>query len=120
MDTLSGALVIVLAVMVPPQPGIGREALASSSDMPLGWSYSPSTYTQRIPIVALAFVGLFISRYLAAFQLGHIDSVWDPFFGTSRPDAADGIATHGTAAVITPSRPRPFPPHDAVFGPNPL
>src|SRR3546814_2826001 len=64
MDTLIGALVIVLAVMVPPQPGIGREALASSSDMPLGWSYSPSTYTQRIPIVALAFVGLFISRYL--------------------------------------------------------
>src|SRR3546814_16778235 len=101
MDTLIGALVIVLAVMVPPQPGIGREALASSSDMPLAWSYSHSTYTQRIPIVALAFVGLFISRYLAAFQLGHFHSVWDRFFGTVRPTAAAGIATHATQGVTT-------------------
>jgi hypothetical protein len=65
----------------PADAGISHRALASDDDRPLGWSYSPSSFTQRIPIVALAFVGLFVSRYLAAFQMGHIDGLWDPFFG---------------------------------------
>ena len=30
--------------------------------------------------IALALVGLLISRQLAAYQLGHIDGLWDPFF----------------------------------------
>ncbi len=111
MDTLIGALVIVLAVMLPPQPGIAREALASPSDTPLGWSYSPSTYTQRVPIVALAFIGLFISRYLTAYQLGHIDSVWDPFFASNRPEVGNG-----TEAVITSSVSKAFPIPDAGLG----
>ena len=29
----------------------------------------------------MAWVGFFGSRYLAAYQLGYIDHVWDPFFG---------------------------------------
>jgi hypothetical protein len=36
---------------------------------------------QRVPIIAFALVGFFISRYLAAYQLGHLPAVWDPFFG---------------------------------------
>jgi hypothetical protein len=36
-------------------------------------------------------VGLFVSRYLAAFQLGHTGSVWDPLFGD------------GTERIITSS-----------------
>ena len=110
VDTLVGMLVVVFAVMVPAQPGISRDALASDSDLPLGWSYSPSSYVQRAPIVALAFVGLFVSRYLAAFQLGHIDSVWDPFFGGTA-----GVA-NGTEAVITSSVSKVFPIADAGFG----
>ena len=74
-------LIVAFAVMIPPTPGISRRALAADDDRPLGWSYSPSSFTQRIPIVALAFVGLFVSRYLAAYQIGHIDGLWDPFFG---------------------------------------
>src|SRR3546814_21009382 len=73
MDTLIGALVIVLSVMVPPQPGIGREALASSSHIPLAWSHSPSTYTPRIPTVALAFGGLSLFRHLGASPLAHLN-----------------------------------------------
>jgi len=111
MDTLVGSLVIVLAVMVAPQPGIAQEALASRSDCPVGWSYSPSTYTQRIPIVALAFIGLFVSRYLAAYQMGHIDSLWDPFFASNSPNA-----TNGTEAVVTSSVSRAFPIPDAGLG----
>lgn len=110
MDTLLGMLVMVLAVMVPSQPGISRTALASNADLPLGWSYSPSSYVQRVPIVALAGIGLLVSRYLAAYQLGHIDAVWDPVFG----GAAD--APNGTATVITSSVSKAFPIADAGFG----
>ena len=85
VDTLVGTLVIVFAVMVPPQPGVSREALASDADLPLGWSYSPSSYVQRIPIVTLAFVGLFVSRYLAAYQLGHVDFALGPVLRRGRP-----------------------------------
>lgn len=80
-DTLAGMLIVAFAVMIPPTPGISRRALAADDDRPLGWSYSPSLFTQRIPIIGLAFVGLFVSRYLAAYQLGHIDGLWEPFFG---------------------------------------
>jgi nucleoside-diphosphate-sugar epimerase/uncharacterized membrane protein len=110
VDTLIGTLVIVFAVIVPPQPGISREALASSADVPLGWSYSPSSYVQRVPIVALAFVGLFVSRYLGAFQLGHIDSLWDPFF------SGHGGGRNGTEAVVTSSVSKSFPIADAGLG----
>jgi uncharacterized membrane protein len=112
VDTLVGTLVIVLAVLVPPQPGINPEALASDSDLPLGWSYSPSSYVQRIPIVALALVGLFVSRYLAAYQLGHIDSLWDPFFGGVDP--ASG--RNGSETVVTSAVSHAFPIPDAGLG----
>ncbi|HYD72324.1 MAG TPA: NAD-dependent epimerase/dehydratase family protein, partial [Candidatus Binatia bacterium] len=69
-DTLAGALVVAFAVMVGAPPGIATSALADRTDTPAGWSYSPSTYVQRVPIVALAFLGFLISRYLTSFQLG--------------------------------------------------
>jgi uncharacterized membrane protein len=109
-DTLVGMLAIVFAVMVPPQPGVSRAALASSADLPFGWSYSPSSYAQRMPIVALAFIGLLISRYLAAYQLGHIDIAWDPFFR-----GVDG-ESNGTETVITSAVSKAFPIADAGFG----
>jgi uncharacterized membrane protein len=65
---------------------------------------------QRVPIVGLAFIGLFISRYLAAFQLGHIESVWDPFFSGS------GGGRNGSEAVVTSSVSKAFPIADAGFG----
>lgn len=110
VDTLLGMLVIVLAVMVPPTPGISRAAQVSPADLPLGWTYSPSSAVQRIPIVALALIGLLVSRYLAAFQLGHIDSVWDPFFA-----GIDG-KSNGTDAVITSLVSQSFPIPDAGLG----
>ncbi len=111
VDTLIGILVVAFAVMIPPTPGISRRALAADDDRPLGWSYSPSAFTQRIPIVALAFVGLFVSRYLAAFQLGHIDGLWDPFFG---PGASP--ASNGSEAVVTSWVSKGFPIADAGLG----
>jgi len=110
VDTLIATFIIVFAVMVPPQPGISQEALTSPADVPLGWSYSPSSYVQRVPIVGLAFIGLFISRYLAAFQLGHIESVWDPFF------SGNGGGRNGSEIVVTSSVSKAFPIADAGFG----
>ena len=58
--------------------------------MPPNWSYNPSDWTQRLPIIVLAVIGLYVSRYLATYQLGHIPAVWDPFFDGSPPDPQNG------------------------------
>jgi len=111
IDTLVGMLVVTFAVIIPPVSGISRRALAADDDRPLGWSYSPSAFTQRMPIVALAFVGLFISRYLAAYQMGHIDGLWDPFFGPG-----DAPVRNGSEAVVTSWVSKGFPVADAGLG----
>ena len=101
--TLTGALVIGLALLVRPAVGVGPSAMRGP-DIPPGWDYSPSSWTQRLPIIALAFVGLYISRYLAAFQLGHTELAWDPFFGD------------GTERVITSKVSEAWPVSDAGVG----
>lgn len=78
-DTLVGALVIAFAVLVSGMPGMDMSVMMTGPDIPPGWSYNPSTWVQRAPIILLAAVGFFASRYMTAFQLGHIDNVWDPF-----------------------------------------
>jgi len=109
-DTLVGALVIGLAVALPPEPGVSPVANVEGPTRPTGWSYNPSDWSQRLPIIALAIVGLFVSRYLAAYQLGHIDGVWDPFF-------AGGSATrNGTEEIITSSVSEAWPVSDAGVG----
>ena len=49
--------------------------------MPEGWSYDPSSWSQRLPIVVLAMIGFAIAGYLALYQLRVINNVWEPFFG---------------------------------------
>jgi hypothetical protein len=53
----------------------------SARGSPPGWSYNPSTWPQRIPIIALAVVGAAAATWLALFQHGVVSSVWEPFFG---------------------------------------
>jgi hypothetical protein len=73
-------------------------------DTPPGWGYNPSDWIQRGPIVAMAFVGFFLSRYLAAYQLGHLPYPWDPFFGD------------GTRRVLESEVSRAWPISDAGLG----
>lgn len=82
-DTLVGALVIAFSVLIPMMPSRAHHdvMMMPGPDTPPGWSYNPSGWIQRGPIIAMAFVGFFLSRYLAAYQLGHIPYPWDPFFG---------------------------------------
>ncbi len=109
-DTLIGALVIGFAVGLPPEAGVSPVAAATGPITPRGWSFNPSSWTQRLPIIALAFVGLYVSRYLAAYQLGHIDGVWEPFF-EGGPDPKNG-----TEEIITSSVSQAWPVSDAGLG----
>ncbi|MDQ3960835.1 MAG: SPW repeat protein, partial [Pseudomonadota bacterium] len=63
-DTLVGSLVISLAVLIPMMPGMSMEGMMSGPDIPPGWTYTPSSWTQRLPIIALAFVGFFLARQM--------------------------------------------------------
>lgn len=110
-DTLVGMLVIGLAVLIRPSPGVSPVAAMTGPNMPPGWSMNPSDWFQRVPIIALALLGLLISRYLTAYQLGHIDSVWDPFFAGAPDDPRNG-----TAEIITSSVSRAWPVPDAGLG----
>jgi uncharacterized membrane protein len=42
---------------------------------------NPSRWRERLPVVLLATAGLSIASYLAAYQLGFVRKVWEPFFG---------------------------------------
>jgi hypothetical protein len=55
---------------------------AHPNDIPPGWDYNPSTWAQRIPVILLSLAGVAVAGYLTLFQLGLIDDVWEPFFGS--------------------------------------
>lgn len=103
-DTLAGTLAIAFATLFSSPPGIAATALQNRADIPLGWSYSPSSYSQRVPITVLALAGFLISRYMTAFQLGHVDGLWDPAFG------------RGSETVVTSEISRAWPIPDAGVG----
>lgn len=103
-DTLVGTLVIALAILIPMMPGMDMQAMMSKTAIPPGWTYCPSTYLQRLPIIALAMIGFFIARYLTAYQMGHIKAAWDPFFGA------------GTMTIITSDTSKAWPIPDAGLG----
>lgn len=108
-DTAVGALAITFGVLVPMMPGMSHEGMMDPNPVPAGWTYSPSTWLQRLPIIALGFFGFLIARYLAAYQLGHIDQVWDPFFA-----GRDGL--NGTEDIVTSDVSKAFPISDAGLG----
>lgn len=103
-DTLVGALVIAFAVLIPGMPGMDMAVMMNGPDVPPGWSYNPSTWLQRAPIILLAAIGFFSSRYMAAYQLRHIAEVWDPVFGD------------GTRRILNSPVSKMFPVSDAGLG----
>jgi hypothetical protein len=93
-------------VLIPMMPSRAHHEImmAPGPDTPPAWSYNPSDWFERGPIIAMAFVGFFVSRYLAAYQLGHIPYPWDPFFGD------------GTRRVLESEVSRAWPISDAGLG----
>lgn len=109
--TIIGMLVFALAALARPAPGVSMIAATTGPTVPPGWDFTPSSWFQRMPIIVLAFVGLYVSRYLTAYQLGHIDSVWDPFFAGSLQNPKNG-----TEEIITSSVSKAWPVPDAGIG----
>lgn len=110
-DTLVGAFVIAFSVLVPMMPGMSMSGMMDRKAIPPGWTYCPSTAAQRFPIVVLGFIGLLISRHLAAYQLGHINWVWEPFFAGSAADPRNG-----TEEIITSWVSKAWPIPDGGLG----
>jgi nucleoside-diphosphate-sugar epimerase len=110
-DTLVGALIFGLAVCSKPEPGSSALAAMTGPTVPPGWSYNPSGWAQRLPIILLALLGLYVSRYLAGYQLGHIPALWDPFFAGSPTDPRNGTEEIVTSWVSTA-----LPVSDAALG----
>ena len=106
MDSIIGILAIGLSVLIPEMPGMMKMMMTmpAGPETPPGWTYNPSTWLQRTPIIILAWIGFFGSRYLAAYQLGYITHVWDPFFG------------NGTEKVLTSTVSKSFPISDGGLG----
>lgn len=110
-DTIVGMLIIGFAFCSRPTPLVDPVAAQTGPNTPPGWGFNPSGWLQRMPIIILAFVGFFISRYLCAYQLGHIDTIWEPFFA-GMPDNPK----NGTEEIITSSVSEAWPVPDAGLG----
>ncbi|MDC7810172.1 NAD-dependent epimerase/dehydratase family protein [Sphingomonas koreensis] len=110
-EMLVGTLVIAFSVLVPMMPGMSIAGMMDRTVIPPGWTYCPSTAAQRLPVAAMGLAGLLIARWLTAYQLGHVDQVWDPFFAG---DPAD--PRNGTEEIITSSVSMAWPIPDAGLG----
>lgn len=101
--TIVGVLVIALSILIPGMPNMIL-FMKMGGNIPTGWSYNPSSWPQRSIMIGLAFIGWLASRYLGAFQLGYVDTTWDPFFG------------EGTLNVLNSNMSHSWPISDAALG----
>lgn len=73
-------------------------------NIPAAWEYNPSSWPQRLPLVAIAFIGFAIAIYLSLYQLNIISTVWEPFFGD------------GSKKILNSKISRVLPIPDAALG----
>lgn len=78
--------------------------MTSDSPPPPGWTYNPSSWSERWWLIAVAVLGFIISLYLALYQLGLFTTVWEPFFGS------------GSEVVLHSALSRMLPVPDAALG----
>ena len=107
--TLIGSAVIALSVLIPMMPGMSMEGMMGKPDIPPEWGYNPASWLQRVPVGVLALFGFLVARYMAAYQMGHIDATWEPFFAGSGD-------LNGTEAIITSPMSKAWPVADAGLG----
>lgn len=78
--------------------------MTADKHIPPGWSYNPSSWSERLPIVVLALGGFMIALYLALYQWRVFGSVWEPFFG------------EGSRVILNSGVSRILPVPDAALG----
>lgn len=81
-----------------------REPQDTHGGSEAGWRYNPAAWSQRIPVVVLGVVAMGIAGYLASYQFGWVESVWDPVFGDGSERVLDSDLSHL------------FPVSDALLG----
>ena len=91
--SIVGVLVIALSILIPGMPNMIM-FMQHGPATPPGWSYNPSSWTQRWILIALGFAGFLTSRHLAMYQLGYIPQAWDPFFGSSSERVLNSKMSH--------------------------
>src|SRR5690349_20403946 len=64
------------------------------SDTPPGWSYNPSSWSERLWIVCVAGIGLAVSAYLTLYQIGVVKQVWEPWFGSGSRTVLNSFLSH--------------------------
>ncbi|MEQ8820384.1 MAG: vitamin K epoxide reductase family protein [Sumerlaeia bacterium] len=101
--TAVGTLVIAVTILIPGMPNMIMY-MKMGNPVPRGWSYNPSSWPQRWIMIAAGFAGWMASRYLGAFQLGYIEEIWDPFFGSQSRQVLNSDMSHM------------WPVSDAAFG----
>jgi uncharacterized membrane protein len=84
--------------MVHLSPQTTHGDSGDSGELPAGWSYNPSAWRERRPLIVLAAVGLLAALYTALAQLGIVAAMWDPFFGS----ASSYAVTHSTISRLLP------------------
>jgi hypothetical protein len=97
-STLIGMLAMGLCILTPKRPA----KFEIGPQIPEGWSYNPSSWQQRIPVMLFGLFAWFLARYLAGFQLGYTDYLWAPSSGTEK--------------VLTSLIAKDFPISDAGLG----
>ncbi len=75
-------------------PKVEGEMADRPENIPPGWAYNPASWSQRLPIVALAFLGFLIAGYLSLYQLDVFATVWEPFFGDGSEKVLNSAISH--------------------------
>lgn len=70
----------------------------TAGNTPPGWSYNPSAWRERWPLLVLAVIGLLAALYTALAQVGVFATMWDPFFGS----ASSYAVTHSEISRLLP------------------
>ena len=109
-DMLVGTLAIAFSVLVPMMPGMSHQGMMDETDIPPGWSYSPSSWVQRLPMIALGFFGFLIARQLTAYQMGYSEHIFEPFFSSIVP------GRNGSEHIVTSDVSRAWPIADGGLG----
>lgn len=83
----------------------------AGGSIPPCWDKNPTAWSRRLPVTAMALVGLGIASYLTLYQVGILQSAWDPFFpeGSRKvltftspfPDASLGVLAYLTEIVLS-------------------
>src|SRR5688572_7496929 len=78
--------------------------MMNRENIPPGWDYNPSSWSDRMPLIIIALVGFLIALYLGLYQLEILPTVWEPFFG------------NGSEEVLNSFISKAFPVPDALLG----